>query len=61
MYVDHPCKLIVFGYLFLFICTILSFSLGYFKLDEVGDRDYLVWTDEKVEAWDQLKVAEEYL
>jgi len=27
----------------------------------VGDRDYLVWTDEKVEAWDQLKVAEEYL
>ena len=39
----------------------MAYAAGYFRLDEVNDRDYLVWGDEKVEAWDRLQVAEEYL
>ena len=31
------------------------------ELDEIHERDYLVWNDPKVVEWDKLQVAEEYL
>lgn len=61
MYVEHPCKFILVGYMFLVLCSILALSFGYFELDEIFDRDYLVKGDPKVDEWDKLQVAEEYL
>jgi hypothetical protein len=59
--VEHPCKFIFVGYLFLILCSVLALTFGYFELDEIHERDYLVRDDPKVLEWDKLQVAEEYL
>ena len=61
MYYYHPCKIILSSLIILLACTGVAFSQGYFNIVGTRDRDMLVWTDDRVQAWDQLIVAEEYL
>ena len=45
MYIKHPGKIIIAGFLFLIIATVLAFLLGYFELSKNTQRDYLIWSD----------------
>jgi len=59
--VEKPCWFIVGGYLFLFIMGALAAGLEYFELNENTQRDFLIWDNERTEAWDRMVVAEEFI
>ena len=55
--VNHSCLLILLTNFFGFFT--ISFILGtkQFKLNNISNRDYLVWSDEKVKRMDGLNIA----
>merc|ERR1712086_577419 len=52
LFVDKPCTVLLSGIFFLFLVTILSAALGYFEVMPSNNREYLVWSDQKVKDWD---------
>lgn len=36
---------------------IITFAGGFFELTEEGDRDFLIWSDEKVKRGDAMNLA----
>jgi len=59
LFVDRPCTVLLSGIFFLFLVTFLSAGLGYFEVKPSNNREYLVWTDQKVKDWDMLNAAKE--
>mmetsp|Transcript_41137 Transcript_41137/g.62539 ORF Transcript_41137/g.62539 Transcript_41137/m.62539 type:complete len:156 (+) Transcript_41137:788-1255(+) len=59
--VAKPCWFMLGGYLFLIAMGVLAFGLEYFKLEEATQRDFLIWDNERTEAWDRMVVAEEFI
>jgi len=59
LFVDRPCTVLLSGIFFLFLVTVLSGALGYFEVMPSNNREYLVWTDQKVKDWDMLNAAKE--
>lgn len=60
-YLKHPCKFIMSALTILSILTGIYIYMGYYKQIKSNSRDYLIWSDERVEAFDKLTLAEEYL
>jgi len=60
-FVEHPCKLLCGGMLLCFILTFLAISLNYFYLEPQHNRDYLIWNDPSVKAWDMQDLAKAYI
>jgi len=60
-FVNHPCKFIISSFIVMILLGVLAFQLKYFEYTPSTDRDYYIWTDERVVAWDKLTVAEDFL
>lgn len=60
-YVDRPFCVLGVGFLVLFVLSGASFALGYYDLTPQHNREYLVWTDEQVIAWDKQIAGKEAL
>ena len=60
LYIDHPCKFIISSFIMLVICAMIAQGAGFFEMDIQNNREYLIWDDKRVIAWDKLTVAEEY-
>lgn len=59
MFVDKPCTVLIIGFVTLIACSVLSFSLGFFKQAPQSNRELLVWDDERVKAWDMQEAAKD--
>ena len=59
MFVDKPITVLFVGILVLFMITFISAGLGYFDIAVQHNREFLVWSDEKVRDWDMLEAAKE--
>ena len=57
IFVEKPCTVLISGFTVLMIITIISFFLGYFKLNPQHDREYLVWDHNATFAWDKLEAG----
>ena len=58
-FIDRPICLIVVSVLALVALSAISFSLGYFKLSDSTNRDFLVWDDQKVIDYDMMVAGKE--
>jgi hypothetical protein len=57
----HPGRWLA-GYAVMFvIISSLSFGLGFFIIDPINERDFLVWGDDAVTAMDLQKLSIEYI
>lgn len=61
MFIDHPCKFLSLGMLAMVILSWLANELNYFYLEPQHNRDYLIWDDPSVKAWDMQDLAKSYL
>ena len=61
--VDHPCKVMLFYFVFLLIFSVLTGTFVYMvpTLEGSRNREYLIWDHPFVVASDKLILAEEYL
>ena len=59
--INHPFVIIICGFIFLIVCSILAVALGYFKYEKQGYRDLLIWDNPIVINWDKQVVAKEHL
>ena len=59
--IEKPCTIILFSFLILIIISIIVIVAGYFNLNDNESRDFLIWDDPMVVAWDKLSVGEEYV
>jgi len=39
----------------------LAYTLDFFEFDDLNPRDFLLWDDKKVVAWDKMVAAENYI
>lgn len=53
--------MLVVGIITLVIISGMSVALGYFDLTVQNNREYLVWTDQKVIDWDKQVAAKDAL
>ena len=53
LFVDRPICVLLVGFFILFILSAISFQAGYFDLTPQNNREFLVWTDQKVIDWDK--------
>ena len=60
LYILYPCRFIIGSLLTFAIFGGIALALGYFELSPITRRDFLIWSDEKVYAWDKMVAAEEY-
>ena len=58
---ERPIAFLSIGLFILLIFAVLSIKLGYFEIAPQGKRDFLIWQDDKVVAWDMQILAKEYL
>lgn len=59
LFVERPVCVLLVGFLTLFIISAISFALGYFDLTPQNNREFLVWTDQKVIDWDKRVAGKE--
>ena len=59
LFVDRPITVLVTGIVVLFLITFISAALGYFDIAVQHNREFLVWSDDKVKDWDMLEAAKE--
>ena len=52
--VDYPCSILMCGLVLFIALGSIALSLNYFLYDYSHQRDYLIWSDPKVETWDML-------
>ena len=60
-FIKHPCRFIIGSLLIINILGWISYGLKFFEFSDLTLRDFLVWSDKKVEAWDKLVAAERYI
>lgn len=61
IFIDHPCKLLCLGMLCMVGLTALAVNLNYFDLEPTHNRDFLIWDDPSVKAWDMQDLAKAYI
>lgn len=59
LFVERPCTVLSSGIAVLFLITFLSSALGYFDIAIQHNREFLVWSDDKVKDWDMQEAAKE--
>jgi len=59
LFVDRPFTVLCSGIGVLFLITFISSALGYFDIADQHNREFLVWSDDKVRDWDMLEAAKE--
>ena len=60
-YIKRPCTWIIFFYIFAIVITGLTFGLGFFDIEPVQERDFLVWDDPTVKNNDKQSLAIEFV
>lgn len=60
-FVDHPCVILFFSYVILFIIANVAITMGYFEMDYQSHRDFLVWEAPAVREWLMYDLAQDYL
>jgi hypothetical protein len=50
--VDYPCCILLLAMIFYAGMSLLALRMDYFVFNTQNERDYLVWSDEKVKTWD---------
>ena len=59
LFVDRPLCVLLVGFTSLLVVTAISFALGYFDLSPQNNREFLVWTNQKVIDWDKQVAGKE--
>ena len=57
-FIKHPCRFIIGSLIAINIFGWISYYLKFFEFSDLTLRDYLVWADKKVMAWDKMVAAE---
>lgn len=53
--------MLVIGFIILFVIAYVANDLGYFEMNEQGNRDFLIWSDPAVIDWDKRILGREYI
>ena len=59
-YLKHPVKFISGSVAVILTASAIAYWLKYFEYTHLSPREFMIFTDEKVIAWDKRVVAEEY-
>lgn len=54
VYVDKPCVVILITIVLSIICGFISVAIDGFKQADPHDREYLIWSNERVEDFDMF-------
>jgi len=61
LFLNRPGMVVLFNYVFLITCAVISYTLGYHDYSPMSDRDFLIKELPISYAWDKYLVAKEYL
>ena len=57
LFVNHPNKCLGFSLSVCVILSLVSFLLGYLKMNDLHERDYLVWDHDSTATVDLVNLA----
>lgn len=59
-YLKHPVRFILGSIGFILVVGSITYFLKYFEYSHLSPREYMIFTDQRVVAWDKRVLAEEY-
>jgi len=59
-YLKHPGRFILGSIGFVTVVSGIAYFLKYFEYSHLSPREFMIFTDERVVAWDKRVIAEEY-
>jgi hypothetical protein len=60
-FVIRPCTVLSIGFVSLLVIAFITNELGYFEMNEQGNRDFLIWDNDIVIDWDMRNLGRDFI
>jgi hypothetical protein len=60
IFIERPCQCLSFAIIICIVLSTIAVLVNFLALDDLGDRDFLIWDDPTTKNYDMWRLARTY-